>query len=108
MKKNVIQSLIKTGSVVVFLLFFNNCFSQEQKSDFWKNVRFGGGLGLGFGSGYTDITVAPSAIYNFNEYFALGTGLQYSYFRQKDFSKVIIMAQALLRLSTRFPKRNYP
>ena len=28
-----------------------------------------------FGSGYTDISIAPSAIYNFNEYFATGVGL---------------------------------
>jgi hypothetical protein len=35
-------------------------------------VQFGGGVGLGFGSNYTDISLAPSAIYNFNEYVALG------------------------------------
>jgi hypothetical protein len=29
---------------------------------------------LGFGSNYTDISFAPSAIYNFNEYVALGLG----------------------------------
>jgi hypothetical protein len=26
------------------------------------------------GSGYTDISIAPSAIYNFNQYFAMGVG----------------------------------
>jgi hypothetical protein len=34
-----------------------------------------GGVGLGFGSNYTDISLAPSAIYNFNEYVALGLGV---------------------------------
>jgi hypothetical protein len=38
-------------------------------------VQFGGGVGLGFGSNYTDISLAPSAIYNFNEYVALGLGV---------------------------------
>jgi hypothetical protein len=55
----------------------------------WKinfgNVQFGGGIGLGFGSGFTDISVAPSAIYNFNEYVAFGAGLQYKYLKQRDF-----------------------
>jgi hypothetical protein len=40
-------------------------------------VQFGGGVGLGFGSNYTDISLAPSAIYNFNEYVALGLGAIY-------------------------------
>jgi hypothetical protein len=48
--------------------------AQQQKNhlissgNFWQNVQFGGGVGLGFGSNYTDISFAPSAIYNFNEY----------------------------------------
>jgi hypothetical protein len=36
-----------------------------------------GGIGLGFGTGYTN-TLAPSAIYNFNEYVVLGLGAQYT------------------------------
>ncbi len=51
----------------------------KQKSEFWQKVRFGGGLGLSFGSGFTDITIAPSAIYQFNQYVAAGVGLQGSY-----------------------------
>ena len=72
---------------LVALLIFMMGFSQdfEQKSEFWKKVQFGGGLGLGFGNNSTNISVAPSAIYNFNEKVALGLGVQYSYIRQKDF-----------------------
>lgn len=50
-----------------------------------KKVQFGGGLGLNFGTGYSSISLAPSAIYNFNSYLALGLGAQYSYTKQKDF-----------------------
>ena len=46
-----------------------------QENQFWKNVQIGGDLALGLGSGYTDISIAPSAIYNFSEYAALGVGL---------------------------------
>lgn len=57
---------------------------QQPKSDFWKNVRFGGGFGLSVGSGFTNISVAPSAIYQFNEMFAAGLGLQGSYVKVDD------------------------
>ena len=54
-----------------------------QKSDFWSKVRFGGGLGLNVGSGFTDITIAPSAVYDVNEYVSTGIGLQGSYIKVK-------------------------
>jgi len=51
---------------------------------FWEHVKYGGGLGLGFGSDYTNVSIAPSAIYSFSEQFAFGAGLQYSYLNQKQ------------------------
>jgi len=73
-------------------VFFSCClFAQqddlqsETENQFWRNVQFGGGIGLGFGSGYTDISLAPSAIYNFNKYVAFGVGAQYKYLKQKDY-----------------------
>ncbi|MFV8379762.1 hypothetical protein [Flavobacterium sp. LB3R33] len=78
--------------LVIIILFFSSCLFAQQntsppqtKNEFWRNVQFGGGIGLGFGSGYTDISLAPSAIYNFNEYVALGVGLQYKYLKQRDY-----------------------
>jgi hypothetical protein len=38
------------------------------------------------GSNYTDISLAPSAIYNFNEYVALGLGGQYTYLKQNYYA----------------------
>lgn len=54
------------------------------QSDFWQKVQFGGGIGLSMGSGYTNITLAPSAIYNFNPYVAFGLGAQYGYIKQQN------------------------
>ncbi|MDI5897846.1 hypothetical protein [Flavobacterium yafengii] len=78
--------------LVIIILFFSSCLLAQQnaptpktQNQFWRNVQFGGGIGLGFGSGYTDIALAPSAIYNFNEYAALGVGLQYKYLKQRDY-----------------------
>lgn len=49
------------------------------KSDFWRQVRFGGGLGLGFFNGGFNGSISPSAIYEFNPQFAAGTSLNLSY-----------------------------
>jgi hypothetical protein len=83
---------IPESFLVLLTVFISNCLFAQQndlepkmQNQFWKNVQFGGGIGLGFGSGYTDISLAPSAIYNFNEYVALGVGAQYKYLKQKDY-----------------------
>lgn len=72
--------------LVLGFIVFLGCLSAkaqqndpQSKSDFWSKVRFGGGLGLNFGSGFTNITVAPSALYQPNQYVAFGPGLQYTY-----------------------------
>ncbi|WP_338375832.1 hypothetical protein [uncultured Flavobacterium sp.] len=78
---------LKKHIALIALVIFQFAFSQDSnpKNNFWNKVQFGGGLGLGFGNNSTNISVAPSAIYNFNEKVALGVGIQYSYIRQKDF-----------------------
>lgn len=57
----------------------------QEHTAFWERVRFGGAVGLSVGSGYTDLLVAPSALYSFNDYFALGTGLQVSHVRVDEY-----------------------
>lgn len=85
-----------------FILSFINMKAQNDPApvapNFWDKVQFGGGLGLGFGSGYTDITVAPSAIYNFNNYVALGTGLQGSYVSSKNLFSSAIYGASIIGL----------
>jgi hypothetical protein len=91
MAKNCFLNYSKSFLVIITVFFSSCLFAQQNdvpvqlENQFWRNVQFGGGIGLGFGSGYTDISVAPSVIYNFNEYVALGVGLQYKYLKQKDF-----------------------
>ncbi|WP_339835196.1 hypothetical protein [uncultured Flavobacterium sp.] len=81
------QKIIGLFALIITLFTFQENFAQEPvvKSKFWSRVQFGGGLGLAFGNNSTNISVLPSAIYNFNEKVALGAGLQYSYINQKDF-----------------------
>lgn len=83
MKSGIFSFLTKPLLLAGFLSFSALCNAQD--TTFWDRVRFGGGLGLGFGSGYTDVTIAPGAIYQFNEYVSLGAGVQFSYIDQKNF-----------------------
>ncbi|WP_395065112.1 hypothetical protein [Flavobacterium sp.] len=103
MKKNSIKNLTISLS---FIFLITTCFNlsaqeipkSEQKSEFWKNVQFGGGFGIGIGSGYTDITIAPSAIYNFNDYVSIGAGLQGSIVSQKNYYNSSIYGASLITL----------
>lgn len=68
----------------VFLLINYNVFSQNQKDDFWDKILWGGGAGLAVGNDFTSINLAPSALYEVNEFVAMGAGLQGSYLKQKN------------------------
>lgn len=87
MKKTHFRVLQKMILILFSLAGFsqNHNPSPKQPSQFWSKVQFGGGIGLSIGSGYTDIGIAPSAIYNFNEIVALGAGFQVSYVDSKGF-----------------------
>jgi hypothetical protein len=103
MKKNIIDDLTKRIVFLFFMGLSSVVLAQqnpvdEPKPTFWQNVQFGGGLGLGIGSGFTNISIAPSAIYNFNEYVAAGVGLQYSYLRQRDFFSSSMYGASLIGL----------
>jgi hypothetical protein len=80
----------------IFLIVFTSISAQDaihspvQKSNFWKNVQFGGGIGLNFSSGYTDVFVAPSAIYNFNPIVSLGAGLNFNYVASSNYYSSVI------------------
>lgn len=103
MEKNSIKNLTKS---LTFLFLIGLSFSisaqqkpeNEKKSSFWQNVQFGGGFGLNVGSGFTDITLAPSAIYNFNQYVSLGAGLQGSYVSSKNDYTSTILGGSLIAL----------
>ena len=87
----VIRTLQKKYFLFIFFLFMagNICLAQNPagKSDFWNRVRFGGNIGFNFSNGGFNGTIAPSAIYQFNEYFAAGLGadINYSSFNSQRF-----------------------
>lgn len=83
------QYFVKIILISLILVSSNKIVGQiipppEQPHNFWENVRFGGGIGLGFGDGFFSGTLAPSAIYQFNPQFAVGVGLSGTYNKQKN------------------------
>ena len=90
MKKSQKPFIFNTNLMILLLVFpmIGNAqdanLPRPKTSAFWDYVQVGGAFGLSVGNDYTDITIAPSAIYNFNDHFAIGTGLQYSHLKQKD------------------------
>lgn len=110
-KSSFLDNNYKTFFALVFLMFTASFYAQDSsateqpkqlpkaKTDsFWDDVQFGGGLGVAVGSGYTDVTVAPSAIYNFNDYVSFGAGLQYAYLKQKDYYSSNVYGGSLIGL----------
>ena len=107
--------LKKTITCCVFTCFFVLfSFSQDyysQPHPFWKNVQFGGGLGLNFGNGFFNGAISPTALYRFNPYVATGLGLNFQYSSQRDiFTSTVLGASAIglfnpireVQLSTEF------
>ena len=89
--------------VILTVLFSSYSIAQQKyvidnSNHFWDKVQFGGGLGLGIGSGYTDISVMPSAIYNVNEIFAAGVGLQFGYLSSKNYYESYVYGGSLIAL----------
>ncbi len=94
---------IKTKTLTVFMIcsllslasFTQN---QEENSQFWRHVRFGGGLGLSFGDGFFSASLAPSAIYQFEAPFALGVGLNGTYNSLKNAYSSTIFGGSIIGL----------
>lgn len=104
MRKSYFLTVSKIILSILLILFSTSSFSQSQAnasktiSEFWKNVRFGGGFGLNVGSSFTDITLAPSGIYNFNKYVSAGIGLQGSFVSSEGNFSSAIYGMSLISL----------
>lgn len=90
---------------ICFALLSLTSFCQDnQGSNFWKNVRFGGGIGLNVGNGLFSATLAPQAIYDVNPYFSAGAGLTGSYSSQRNVFDSTILGGSIIALTNPFPQ----
>lgn len=93
------KNYLKTALFMVIFSFGSlTILAQESQNSFWDNVKFGGGLGLGFGNGFFSGSIAPSAIYEFNHQFAAGIGLNATYAKQKNLYKSTIFGASAIAL----------
>ncbi len=110
MKKSNLKVVTKSILGVITLLFSFALFAQgptnglQSPNNFWRNVQFGGGIGLSIGSGYTDITIAPSAIYNINQIVSVGTALQFGYISAKNDYSSTLYGASLIGLVNPIPE----
>lgn len=74
----------------------------SSSGDFWSRVRYGGGLGLAFGSNSVQVGVAPSAVYQANAYVAVGLGLNYIYAKY-DVSRLSAFGGSVIGLVNPIP-----
>ena len=101
--KNTLQNKI-VHIILLLLIFKIDASAQDQEPSFWSHVRIGGGIGLSFGSGFFSGTLAPSAIYDFNEKFAMGLGLNGTYNTSEDFYRSSIIGGSILGLYNVIPQ----
>ena len=83
--KTTFHSIFGTLALVLITLVFTQPLcAQGGRSGFWGDVQYGGGFGLGISRDYTNVLVAPSAIYPINDYFAAGVGMMGSFVNSKN------------------------
>lgn len=63
----------------VFFLILSISIQKGYSQDNEPRIRFGGNLNVGFTSERFNIIVAPSAVYQFNQWFSSGLGLHFGY-----------------------------
>ena len=103
------MKLLSTRSLKILSISFilssllNSVTAQETPNPFWEQVQFGGGLGVSFGNGNFSGTLAPSAIYNFNNYVAMGPSLIFSY-QTDDFFKSTLYGGSWITLVNPIPE----
>lgn len=99
-------SFPKYVSIVLlcFLGLLNSPKANAQEASFWSHVSYGGSLGLSFGDGFFSGTLAPSAIYNFDNPFALGVALNGTYNSEKNFYESYIVGGSIIGLYNVIPE----
>lgn len=70
--------------------------AKPMQSSFWDNVRFGGGIGLNFGSGFFAGNLAPIGVYRFNQYVSTGVGLNFAYTSERNFYDSFVVGGSFL------------
>lgn len=103
MKKGIVNFLTKC----VFTVLFASASLLAQEHDarpLRDRLHFGGNVAAAFGSGYTDVVLAPGVLYDVNDYFSAGLGLQGSYVNQRNYYSSFMYGGSLIGLVNPIPQ----
>ncbi|MGV3460683.1 MAG: hypothetical protein ACO1N9_09550 [Flavobacterium sp.] len=103
MNSGVFTILTKSLLVGVFCLLSAKIAAQDNR-DFWERTRFGGSLAVAFGSGYTDVTLAPGFLYEVNEFVGLGAGVQGTYVQQRNYFSAFMYGGSVITVVNPLPQ----
>ena len=103
MKSSLLSFLTKSGITIALLLCFVSANAQNE-SDFWKRVRFGGAIGAAFGNNYTEVMLAPGALYEVNPYYGVGLSLQGSFAKQKNIYEAWMYGGSIINVVNPIPQ----
>lgn len=105
-KQGLAKKIILMKNLTLFLSFIAinyNVFSQsslntktQQAPTFLEKLEWGGSGGVTFGSGFSNVLLAPAAIYPVNPFFSTGLGLTGSYIYQRDFATSFVYGASWL------------
>lgn len=85
--------------ICLFSFYINDAQNTNTNpSPFWSNVQFGGGIGLGFGNDFFSGTLAPNAVYRFNDYVSSGVGLNFSYSKETNVFQSTVVGGSIIGL----------
>ena len=104
MSKSRLNSLPFFCLFLILISFSGTVQAQDGNNQFWQRVRFGGGIGLSFGNGFFSGTLAPSAIYEFDDKLATGVGLSATYTSERDFYNATVLGGSVLALYNVIPE----
>lgn len=104
MKKNKIKRVFRIFMFLFLLLSLSKTQAQKESFDFHPHIRFGGGIGLSFGDGFFSGSLSPSAIYQFNQQFAMGLGLSGTYSSLKNRYNSTIIGASVISLYNVIPE----
>jgi len=78
--------------------------AQNQSGSFTSHLRFGGGIGLSFGSDFFSGSISPNVLYQFNPSFGVGVGLNGAYSSLKNQYSATIIGGSVLALYNVIPE----
>lgn len=96
-------------SIVLVIFNLNLILAQNDsisnpETTFLSKLKFGGGLGLAFGNGYSDVTIAPNAYYPINNKVIVGFGILGSYVKQADFFRSFMIGPSVAGIINPIPE----